>query len=77
MSWFTYMVECMDQSLYTGVARDVERRVRQHNGELAGGAKYTRSRRPVKLVYKTEFNTQSEALRFEIEYSARHDSIAA
>lgn len=65
-AWYVYIVECAtDKSLYTGITKNVERRLRQHNGELAGGAKYTRSRRPVRLVYKTELHTQSEALRFE------------
>jgi putative endonuclease len=49
--WQVYMLECADGSLYTGVATDVLRRLRQHNGELVGGARYTSSRRPVRLVW--------------------------
>jgi len=49
--WHVYVLRCRDGSLYTGVARDVERRLRQHNGELAGGARYTRGRRPVTLLW--------------------------
>lgn len=45
------MLECADGSLYTGVAADLQRRLRQHNGELVGGPKYTRGRRPVRLVW--------------------------
>ncbi|HEX9801628.1 MAG TPA: GIY-YIG nuclease family protein [Gammaproteobacteria bacterium] len=50
-SWFVYIVRCADNTLYTGVARDVEKRLQQHNHGNAG-AKYTRSRRPVELVYR-------------------------
>lgn len=47
--WFVYILECADGTLYTGIARDIERRLAQHNGEVAGGPKYTRGRRPVML----------------------------
>lgn len=50
-NWYVYVLRCRDGSLYTGVARDVARRLRQHNGELAGGARYTRGRRPVSLLW--------------------------
>jgi putative endonuclease len=49
--WHVYMLECADGSLYTGVATDIERRLRQHNGEIVGGARYTSGRRPVALVW--------------------------
>lgn len=63
MTWFVYMVRCSDESLYTGVATDVERRVREHNGEgkNAVGAKYTNARRPVVLVYKKRKKNRSYA----------------
>ena len=48
--WFVYIVECSDKSLYTGITVDVGRRVLEHNTSNKG-AKYTRSRRPVRLVY--------------------------
>ncbi|MGB0466525.1 MAG: GIY-YIG nuclease family protein [Pontibacterium sp.] len=51
-NWFVYMLRCADNSLYTGVTTDPVRRLRQHNGELKGGARYTRSRRPVRLVWQ-------------------------
>ena len=47
MSWYVYLVECGDGSLYCGVTTNPERRVDAHNGLRPGGAKYTRSRRPV------------------------------
>jgi putative endonuclease len=46
-----YLLRCGDGTLYAGVARDVGRRLRQHNGELVGGARYTRGRRPVELLW--------------------------
>ncbi len=63
--WRVYMARCSDGTLYTGVALDVRRRIRQHNGSLPGGAKYTRGRRPVRLVYEEPVPSRSEALRRE------------
>lgn len=60
-AWVIYMVRCSDSSLYTGITRDVVRRIKQHNGELTGGAKYTRARQPVALVYQQIADTRSEA----------------
>ncbi|MBN7798250.1 GIY-YIG nuclease family protein [Parahaliea mediterranea] len=59
------MLECADGSLYTGIARDLERRLAQHNGELAGGPKYTRGRRPVSLCWREVAASRGEALRRE------------
>ena len=52
-SWFVYFLRCSDTTLYTGVTVDLDRRVREHNGEFGSlkGAKYTKARRPVLLVY--------------------------
>lgn len=50
-AWTVYLLECADGTLYTGVSRDMSRRLRQHNGELAGGPKYTSGRRPVRLLW--------------------------
>lgn len=52
--WFTYFVKCKDGSLYAGVTTDPIKRERQHNGEIVGGAKYTQSKRPCKMVYLEE-----------------------
>ena len=60
---FVYIVQCKDHSLYTGYARDVEARIKQHN--LGKGAKYTKARRPVVLVYQEMYDTKSEALKRE------------
>ncbi len=51
MQYYVYIVRCGDDTLYTGITTDMERRLRQHNGELLGGAVYTRSRRPVTIQY--------------------------
>ena len=50
-SWCVYLLRCADDTLYTGVTTDVQRRLRQHNGELTGGPRYTRGRRPVQLLW--------------------------
>lgn len=52
MIWHVYIVRCADSTLYTGVTIDVARRVAEHNGAGRSGARYTRARRPVKLVYQ-------------------------
>jgi putative endonuclease len=59
--WFVYIVRCSDNSLYTGIAMDVVRRINEHNNVDKAGAKYTRSRRPVKLVYQEKVASRSEA----------------
>ena len=64
-TWCVYLLRCRDGSLYAGVARDPERRLRQHNGELAGGARYTRGRRPVALVWIETFPDRAAAQRRE------------
>lgn len=62
MTWYVYMVRCADDSLYTGVTTDVERRICEHNGEFKNkGAKYTKARRPVVLVYKKRKKNRSYA----------------
>lgn len=59
--WHVYMVRCADGSLYTGIAKDVEKRVVEHNSNNRLGAKYTKSRRPVQLVYWETLKTRPEA----------------
>ena len=58
--WFVYILECRDGSLYTGVTNDIARRVQQHND--GDGARYTRSRRPVRLRYHETCESRSAAL---------------
>ncbi|MFV8818062.1 GIY-YIG nuclease family protein [Haliea sp. E17] len=63
--WWVYILECADGTLYTGIARDPERRLLQHNGELAGGPRYTRGRRPVRCVWREPAANRSAALQRE------------
>lgn len=66
---YVYVVKCRDGSLYTGYTTDVSRRVWEHNYS-SKGAKYTRSRRPVTLVYSESYSTRSEAMKRE--YAIKH-----
>lgn len=63
--WFVYIVRCADRSLYTGVTTEPERRVAEHND--GRGARYTRSRGPVSLVYVEKADDRGAALRREHE----------
>ncbi|BAH77135.1 GIY-YIG nuclease family protein [Solidesulfovibrio magneticus] len=65
MSWFVYIVECSDDTLYCGITCDMDRRINEHNGLQPGGARYTRNRRPVRLVLSAIFENRSEASRAE------------
>jgi len=65
--WYVYMVRCSDDSLYAGIATDIERRLAEHNGNEGLGAKYTRGRRPVTLVYQESVLTRSAATKREFE----------
>ncbi|MBM3342411.1 MAG: GIY-YIG nuclease family protein [Betaproteobacteria bacterium] len=85
-SWQVYVVRCADGSLYTGVAVDVARRVAQHNGVRGNGARavrdlgarYTRSRRPVTLVYAERAANRSAACKreYRIKQLTRREKLA-
>ena len=62
--YYVYIVQCADETLYTGIATDVERRLEEHNNSEKG-AKYTRVRRPVMLVYSEALPDRSSALKRE------------
>jgi len=64
-AWCVYMLHCADGSLYTGITTDVARRVAEHNGDSGLGARYTRSRRPVALVYVESADSRAQASRRE------------
>jgi len=64
-SWFLYLLRCRDGSLYTGVTTDVPRRLRQHGDGKASA--YTRSRRPVRLLYQEPHPDRSSALKREAQ----------
>jgi len=63
MPYYVYLLKCRDNTLYCGYTTDLERRVKTHNS--GDGAKYTKSRLPVELVYFEEYDTKSEALKRE------------
>jgi len=63
--WHVYILHCNDGSLYTGITNDLKKRVDRHNG--GDGAKYTRTRRPVKLVHSESFSSKGKALTRELE----------
>lgn len=61
--WFIYIVQCRDKSLYTGITKNVEQRIAKHNE--GKGAAYTRSHRPVALVWSKKMKTESAARKKE------------
>ncbi|MBT3203136.1 MAG: GIY-YIG nuclease family protein [Gammaproteobacteria bacterium] len=68
MSWNVYILRCSDNSLYTGITTDVERRISEHNDKSSNlGAKFTRGRQPVKLVFQEQAETRSQASKREME----------
>ena len=62
--YYLYILECADKTLYTGITVDLERRVNEHNSSKLG-AKYTKARRPVELIYSKEFRNRVTASREE------------
>ena len=65
MMFYVYVVECSDKTYYTGYTNDIDKRLDRHNKGLA--SKYTRSRRPVRLVWKKRAKNQSYAMKTEIK----------
>lgn len=61
--WFVYIIECSDNTLYTGITNDLDNRIKTHNS--GKGAKYAMGRRPVKLLTTWSFNSKSQALKEE------------
>ena len=73
---YVYIVRCADHSLYTGWTNDLAHRIQMHNA--GRGAKYTRARLPVTLVYQETFSTKAEAMRreFQIKQLSRAQKLA-
>ncbi|SMF62728.1 putative endonuclease [Alteromonadaceae bacterium Bs31] len=67
--WFVYVLRCCDNSLYTGVTTDVQRRLQEHNSTNKS-ARYTRARQPVSLVYQEEQANRSAACKREAQIKA-------
>ncbi len=63
-NWYVYILRCSDDTLYTGITTDIERRIREHNTSDRG-ARYTRSRRPVRLAWSEEADSRATASRRE------------
>ena len=68
--WWVYLIRCGDGSLYTGIATDVARRFEEHQSQGPKGAKYTRGKLPLELVYQKEVGTRSEACKEELRIKA-------
>jgi putative endonuclease len=68
--YYVYIVQCADETLYTGIATELARRIEEHN-HSDKGAKYTRARRPVTLVYHETFEDRSSASKREYEIKKR------
>ena len=66
--WYVYILRCADNTLYTGITNNPERRLKTHNAGTA--SKYTRVRRPVEMVYQEEVESKGDALRREVEIKA-------
>ena len=62
--YYLYILKCADKTLYTGITIDLARRIKEHNFSKLG-AKYTRARRPVKIVYSKKFRNRSAASKAE------------
>lgn len=65
MPYYTYILRCNDNTLYTGYTNNLDKRLFNHNN-LPSASKYTKARRPVKLVYSETFETKSDALKREV-----------
>ena len=64
--YYLYILQCADKTLYSGITVDLDRRIAEHNDSKLG-SKYTRTRRPVKLVYSKKYKNRSTASRAEAE----------
>lgn len=70
--YFVYLLRCADNSLYCGITNNLEKRLRMHNGEIKGGAKYTRGRRPVSLETYATVVSLEKALQLEHSTKKQH-----
>ena len=66
--WYVYVLLCADNSLYCGITTNLEKRLKQHNGDIKGGAKYTRGRRPCRFVYIKKAMNRSIASKLEYQF---------
>lgn len=75
-NWYLYIVQCKDETFYTGITDNLERRILEHN--LGKGAKYTRGRGPITLCYYKEMACKSDALKeeYRIKHLSRSEKAA-
>ncbi|AYQ56846.1 COG2827: putative endonuclease containing a URI domain [Bathymodiolus thermophilus thioautotrophic gill symbiont] len=66
-NWLVYLLQCANNALYCGITNDINKRLRQHHGDIVGGAKYTRANAPCTLVYQEQAKDRSTALKREHE----------
>ena len=66
--WYMYVLLCCDNSFYCGITTDLDRRLKQHNGVISGGAKYTSGRRPCRYVYTKKATDRSVASKLEYQF---------
>lgn len=73
--YYTYIMRCEDGSLYTGITTDVERRFKEHQGKLLGGAKYTKGRVPIKveIVWQSDNRSLASKLEYRIKKLSKVD----
>ena len=69
--YFMYVLLCSDRTFYGGYTNDLKKRIKKHNS--GNGAKYTKTRRPVKLIFYKQFNTKSEALKAEYAFKQKEN----
>lgn len=67
MTYYFYMLRCSDNSLYSGITTDLNRRVEEHNSGTSRSAKYTRAKMPVTLVYSEKYETKQAAMKREFQ----------
>lgn len=72
--WYVYIIRCIDNTLYTGITTDVERRLQEHSKQGLLSAKYLRGKSPLKLVFQLEIPSRSCALK--LEHQIKHLSKA-
>jgi putative endonuclease len=73
-NWYLYLIRCRDNTLYTGISTDVDRRFAQHQSEGSAGSRYLKGRGPLSLVFKEKLGSRSLALK--VEYRVKRMSKA-
>ena len=79
MAYYVYILECCDGTFYTGITTDMKKRLRQHNGEIVGGAKYTAARRPVRLLVQSaalENRSVASKLEYKVKLQKKANKLA-